>query len=117
MDLSIRVAFNAIDKLTRPVKAASKAVSGLSDSLKKTQNAVKDLDKQAASFDRLRSQANDTAQKINRAKREFNGLNQTVREGGQLTDAQAAHLENLRGKLSRLTQTYSQQTAKLREAA
>ncbi|CAI2468974.1 Phage-related minor tail protein [Serratia ficaria] len=117
MDLSIRVAFSAIDKLTRPVNAASKAVGGLSDTLKKTQNAVKDLDKQAASFDRLRSQANDTAQKINRAKREFNGLNQTVREGGQLTDAQAAHLENLRGKLSRLTQTYGQQTAKLREAS
>ncbi|CAI0716659.1 phage tail tape measure protein, TP901 family, core region [Serratia liquefaciens] len=117
MDLSIRVAFSAIDKLTRPVNAASKAVGGLSDSLKKTQSAVKDLDKQAASFDRLRTQANDTAQKINRAKREFNGLNQTVREGGQLTDAQAAHLENLRGKLSRLTQTYSLQTAKLREAS
>lgn len=117
MDLSIRVAFSAIDKLTRPVKAASKAVSGLSDSLKKTQSAVKDLDKQAASFDRLRTQANDTAQKINRAKREFNGLNQVVREGGQLTDAQAVHLETLRGKLSRLTQTYSLQTAKLREAS
>ncbi|CAI2530711.1 Phage-related minor tail protein [Serratia ficaria] len=117
MDLSIRVAFSAIDKLTRPVNAASKAVGGLSDSLKKTQSAVKDLDKQAASFDRLRAQANDTAQKINRAKREFNGLNQTVREGGQLTDAQAAHLENLRGKLSRLTHTYGQQTTKLREAS
>ncbi|MFP7610156.1 phage tail tape measure protein [Serratia quinivorans] len=117
MDLSIRVAFSAIDKLTRPVKAASKAVSGLSDSLKKTQSAVKDLDKQAASFDRLRTQANDTAQKINRTKREFNGLNQVVREGGQLTDAQAVHLETLRGKLSRLTQTYSLQTAKLREAS
>lgn len=117
MDLSIRVAFSAIDKLTRPVKAASKAVSGLSDSLKKTQSAVKDLDKQAASFDRLRTQANDTAQKINRAKREFNGLNQVVREGGQLTDAQAVHLETLRGKLSRLTQTYSLQSAKLREAS
>lgn len=117
MDLSIRVAFSAIDKLTRPVKAASKAVSGLSDSLKKTQSAVKDLDKQAASFDRLRTQANDTAQKINRTKREFNGLNQVVREGWQLTDTQAAHLETLRGKLSRLTQTYSLQTAKLREAS
>ncbi|MGO2154611.1 MAG: phage tail tape measure protein [Serratia proteamaculans] len=117
MDLSIRVAFSAIDKLTRPVNAASKAVGGLSDSLKKTQSAVKDLDKQAASFDRLRTQANDTAQKINRAKREFTGLNQVVREGGQLTDAQAAHLETLRGKLSRLTQTYSLQTAKLREAS
>ncbi len=117
MDLSIRVAFSAIDKLTRPVNAASKAVGGLSASLKKTQSAVKDLDKQAASFDRLRTQANDTAQKINRTKREFNGLNQVVREGGQLTDAQAAHLEILRGKLSRLTQTYSLQTTKLREAS
>lgn len=117
MDLSIRVAFSAIDKLTRPVNAASKAVGGLSDSLKKTQSAVKDLDKQAASFDRLRTQANDTAQKINRTKREFNGLNQVVREGGQLTDTQAAHLETLRSKLSRLTQTYSLQTTKLREAS
>lgn len=35
MDLSIRVAFSAIDKLTRPVNAASKAIGGLSDSLKK----------------------------------------------------------------------------------
>lgn len=35
MDLSIRVAFSAIDKLTRPVSAASKAIGGLSDSLKK----------------------------------------------------------------------------------
>jgi hypothetical protein len=36
MDLSIRVAFSAIDKLTRPVSAASKAIGGLSDSLKNT---------------------------------------------------------------------------------
>ncbi|MFZ1875073.1 MAG: phage tail tape measure protein [Chania sp.] len=117
MDLNIRVAFSAIDKITRPVKAASKAVSGLSESLKKTQSAVKNLDKQATSFDKLRMQANDTAQKINSAQRAFNGLNQKVREGGQLTEAQAVHLETLRGKLSRLTQTYGQQTAKLREAA
>ena len=36
MDLSIRVAFSAIDKLTRPVNAASKTVGRLSDSLKNT---------------------------------------------------------------------------------
>ena len=45
MDLSIRVAFSAIDKLTRPVSAASKAIGGLSDSLKKTQSSIKDLEK------------------------------------------------------------------------
>ena len=60
MDLSIRVAFSAIDKLTRPVSAASKAIGGLSDSLK-TQSSIKDR-KSASSFDKLRSQANDTAQ-------------------------------------------------------
>ena len=114
MDLSIRVAFSAIDKLTRPVSAASKAIGGLSDSLKKTQSSIKDLEKGAESFDRLRSQANDTAQKLRSTQRAFDGLNQKQREGGQLTEAQAARLETLRNKLSRLTDTYNKQTTQLR---
>ncbi|HFT7132972.1 TPA: phage tail tape measure protein [Klebsiella aerogenes] len=117
MDLSIRVAFSAIDKLTRPVNAASKAIGGLSDSLKKTQSSIKDLEKSAAAFDKLRSQANETAQKLKTTQRAFDGLNQKQREGGQLTEAQAARLESLRGKLSRLTDTYNKQTTQLRAAA
>ncbi|EPY1562620.1 phage tail tape measure protein [Klebsiella michiganensis] len=116
MDLSIRVAFSAIDKLTRPVSAASKAIGGLSDSLKKTQSSIKDLEKGAASFDKLRSQANDTAQKLRNTQRAFDGLNQKQREGGRLTEAQTARLETLRGKLSRLTDTYNKQTTQLRAA-
>lgn len=116
MDLSIRVAFSAIDKLTRPVSAASKAIGGLSDSLKKTQSSIKDLEKSASSFDRLRAQANDTALKLRNTQRAFDGLNQKQREGGQLTEAQTARLETLRGKLSRLTDTYNKQTTQLRSA-
>ncbi|MDS7849867.1 phage tail tape measure protein [Klebsiella michiganensis] len=116
MDLSIRVAFSAIDKLTRPVSAASKAIGGLSDSLKKTQSSIKDLEKSASSFDRLRSQANDTALKLRNTQRAFDGLNQKQREGGQLTEAQTARLETLRNKLSRLTDTYNKQTTQLRAA-
>ncbi|HBX8286959.1 TPA: phage tail tape measure protein [Klebsiella pneumoniae] len=116
MDLSIRVAFSAIDKLTRPVSAASKAIGGLSDSLKKTQSSIKDLEKGAASFDKLRSQANDTALKLRSTQRAFDGLNQKQREGGQLTEAQTARLETLRNKLSRLTDTYNKQTTQLRSA-
>ena len=116
MDLSIRVAFSAIDKLTRPVSAASKAIGGLSDSLKKTQSSIKDLEKSASSFDKLRSQANDTAQKLRNTQRAFDGLNQKQREGGQLTEAQTARLETLRNKLSRLTDTYNKQTTQLRSA-
>ncbi|HCB1193910.1 TPA: phage tail tape measure protein [Klebsiella pneumoniae] len=116
MDLSIRVTFSAIDKLTRPVSAASKAIGGLSDSLKKTQSSIKDLEKSASSFDKLRSQANDTAQKLRSTQRAFDGLNQKQREGGQLTEAQTARLETLRNKLSRLTDTYNKQTTQLRSA-
>lgn len=116
MDLSIRVAFSAIDKLTRPVSAASKAIGGLSDSLKKTQSSIKDLEKSASSFDRLRSQANDTALKLRNTQRAFDGLNQKQREGGQLTEAQTARLETLRNKLSRLTDTYNKQTTQLHAA-
>ncbi|WP_371337821.1 phage tail tape measure protein [Klebsiella quasipneumoniae] len=116
MDLSIRVAFSAIDKLTRPVSAASKAIGGLSDSLKKTQSSIKDLEKSASSFDKLRSQANDTAQKLRSTQRAFDGLNQKQREGGQLTEAQTTRLEALRNKLSRLTDTYNKQTTQLRSA-
>lgn len=116
MDLSIRVAFSAIDKLTRPVSAASKAIGGLSDSLKKTQSSIKDLEKSASSFDKLRSQANDTALKLRKTQRAFDGLNQKQREGGQLTEAQTARLETLRNKLSRLTDTYNKQTTQLRAA-
>ncbi|HHN8615096.1 TPA: phage tail tape measure protein, partial [Klebsiella quasipneumoniae] len=116
MDLSIRVAFSAIDKLTRPVSAASKAIGGLSDSLKKTQSSIKDLEKSASSFDKLRSQANDTAQKLRSTQRAFDGLNQKQREGGQLTEAQTARLETLRNKISRLTDTYNKQTTQLRAA-
>ncbi|EMX9850967.1 phage tail tape measure protein [Klebsiella michiganensis] len=116
MDLSIRVAFSAIDKLTRPVSAASKAIGGLSGSLKKTQSSIKDLEKSASSFDKLRSQANDTAQKLRSTQRAFDGLNQKQREGGQLTEAQTTRLETLRNKLSRLTDTYNKQTTQLRSA-
>lgn len=100
MDLSIRVAFSAIDKLTRPVSAASKAIGGLSDSLKKTQSSIKDLEKGAASFDKLRSQANDTAQKLRNTQRAFDGLNQKQREGGQLTEAQTARRNAARQALA-----------------
>ncbi|MCW9529443.1 phage tail tape measure protein, partial [Klebsiella grimontii] len=102
--------------LTRPVSAASKAIGGLSDSLKKTQSSIKDLEKSASSFDRLRAQANDTALKLRNTQRAFDGLNQKQREGGQLTEAQATRLETLRNKLSRLTETYNKQTTQLRAA-
>ncbi|MFT8211160.1 MAG: hypothetical protein ACMZI0_12395 [Symbiopectobacterium sp.] len=45
--LDIRFAFSVIDRLTRPVNAARQGAGGLSESLKKTQAAINDLDKQS----------------------------------------------------------------------
>lgn len=113
--LDIRVAFSAIDKFTRPVNAARNSAGGLSESIKKTQAAIKSLESQSTSFQKLRNSTNDTAQKLNKAQREAAGLSQRLKETGTLSDAQRAKLDGLRTKITTLSTAYSAQTAKLRE--
>ncbi|PWC09673.1 phage tail tape measure protein [Brenneria roseae subsp. americana] len=115
--LDIRVAFSAIDKFTRPVNAARNSAGGLSESIKKTQAAIKSLESQSTSFQKLRNSTNDTAQKLNKAQREAAGLSQRLKETGTLSDAQRAKLDSLRTKITTLSTAYSAQTAKLREGA
>ena len=74
-DLNIRVAFSAIDKLTRPVNAARNSVGGLSESLKKTQSSIKDLETQSQAFNRLNERVKKTAQQLTTTQRAFDGLN------------------------------------------
>lgn len=115
--LNIRVAFSAIDKLTRPVNAARQSAGGLSESLKKTQSGIKDLDSQSRTFNRLRDSVQKTSRKIDETSRAFNGLNQAQRDGAQLTDKQKAHMAALAAKLERLNATRTQEMVKLRAAS
>lgn len=115
--LNIRVAFSAIDKLTRPVNAARQSAGGLSESLKKTQSSIKDLDSQSRTFNRLRDSVQKTSRKIDDASRTLEGLNQAQREGTQLTDKQKAHMAALAAKLERLNSTRTQEMVKLRAAS
>jgi TP901 family phage tail tape measure protein len=115
--LNIRVAFSAIDKLTRPVNAARQSAGGLSESLKKTQSSIKDLDSQSRTFNRLRDSVQKTSRKIDDASRTLEGLNQTQREGTQLTDKQKAHMAALAAKLERLNSARTQEMVKLRAAS
>ena len=71
--LNIRVAFSAIDKLTRPVNAARQSAGVLSESLKKTQSSIKDLDSQSRTFNRLRDSVQKTSRKIDDASRTLEG--------------------------------------------
>lgn len=115
--LNIRVAFSAIDKLTRPVNAARQSAGGLSESLKKTQSSIKDLDSQSRTFNRLRDSVQKTSRKIDEASRTLEGLNQAQREGTQLTDKQKAHMAALAAKLERLNSARTQEIVKLRAAS
>lgn len=115
--LNIRVAFSAIDKLTRPVNAARQSAGGLSESLKKTQSSIKDLDSQSRTFNRLRDSVQKTSRKIDDVSRTLEGLNQAQREGTQLTDKQKAHMAALAAKLERLNSARTQEMVKLRAAS
>lgn len=116
-DLNIRVAFSAIDKLTRPVSAARNSVGGLSESLKKTQSSIKDLETQSQAFNRLNERVKKTSQQITTTQRAFDGLNKAQKNGTVLTDAQRERMTALAAKLDRLNASRSQETAKLQQAS
>ncbi len=116
-DLNIRVAFSAIDKLTRPVNAARNSVGGLSESLKKTQSSIKDLETQSQAFNRLNERVKKTSQQLATTQRAFDGLNKAQKTGTVLTDAQHERMTALAAKLDRLNSSRSQETAKLQQAS
>lgn len=115
--LNIRVAFSAIDKLTRPVNAARLSAGGLSESLKKTQARIKDLESQSRTFTRLRDSVQKTSRQIDKTSRAYDGLNKAQKDGTQLTDKQRQHMAALAAKLERLNTTRTQEMVKLRAAS
>ncbi|WP_269975646.1 phage tail tape measure protein [Dickeya lacustris] len=112
--LDIRVAFSAIDRLTRPVNAARQSAGGLSESLKRTQAAIKDLDNQSRTFNRLRDSVQKTSRTIDETSRSLNALKQAQQSGTVLTDRQREHMAALAAKLERLNITRDQEMVKLR---
>ncbi|MEF2459499.1 phage tail tape measure protein [Klebsiella pneumoniae] len=117
MDLSVRVAFSAIDKLTRPVSAASKAIGGLSDSLKQTQSSIKEVERQSAAFNRMRDSVKKTSRTIDDTTRTLEGLKQAQRSGATLTDKQRQQMTDLAAKLDRLKVRRDKETESLRGAS
>lgn len=116
-DLSIRVAFSAIDKLTRPVNAARNSVGGLSESLKKTQSSIKDLDTQSQAFTRLSERVKKTSQQLATTQRAFDGLNKAQKDGTVLTDAQRERMTALAAKIDRLSASRLKETTSLHLAS
>ncbi|HDX8804425.1 phage protein [Klebsiella pneumoniae] len=116
-NLDIRVAFSAVDRFTRPVNAARQSAGGLSDSLRKTQSTLKGLDKSTATFQRMTAAVSKTDRSISRARTRFDGLSETQRKNGTLTERQQTLMTRLGERLDRLSAKRVTEVARLRESA
>lgn len=116
-NLDIRVAFSAVDRFTRPVNAARQSAGGLSDSLRKTQSTLKGLDKSTAAFQRMTAAVSKTDRSISRARTRFEGLSETQRKNGTLTERQQTLMTRLGERLDRLSAKRVTEVVRLRESA
>ncbi len=116
-NLDIRVAFSAVDRFTRPVNAARQSAGGLSDSLRKTQSTLKGLDKSTATFQRMTAAVSKTDRSVSRARTRFEGLSETQRKNGTLTERQQTLMTRLGERLDRLSAKRVTEVARLRESA
>ncbi|MEK9241348.1 phage tail tape measure protein, partial [Escherichia coli] len=103
--LDIRVAFSAVDRLTRPAENARRLMGQFGDSIQRTQGAIKNLERQARSFERPRDAVSKADAGIVKARRQLNALNQLQRTGTVLSEKQQKLMQQLSTRLERLNES------------
>ncbi|WDC31217.1 phage tail tape measure protein [Escherichia albertii] len=113
--LDIRVAFSAVDRLTRPAENARRLMGQLGDSIQRTQGAIKNLERQARSFERARDAVSKADAGIVKARRQLNALHQLQRTGTVLSEKQQRLMQHLSTRLERLNESRTREIQKMRE--
>ncbi|ENL7174747.1 phage tail tape measure protein [Escherichia coli] len=113
--LDIRVAFSAVDRLTRPAENARRLMGQFGDSIQRTQGAIKNLERQARSFERARDAVSKADAGILKARRQLNALNQLQRTGTVLSEKQQKLMQQLSTRLERLNESRTREIQKMRE--
>lgn len=113
--LDIRVAFSAVDRLTRPAENARRLMGQFGDSIQRTQGAIKNLERQARSFERARDAVSKADAGIVKARRQLNALNQLQRTGTVLSEKQQKLMLQLSTRLERLNESRTREIQKMRE--
>ncbi|EFD3046760.1 TPA: phage tail tape measure protein [Escherichia coli] len=113
--LDIRVAFSAVDRLTRPAENARRLMGQFGDSIQRTQGAIKNLERQARSFERARDAVGKADAGILKARRQLNTLNQLQRTGTVLSEKQQKLMQQLSTRLERLNESRTREIQKMRE--
>ncbi|EEV1752474.1 phage tail tape measure protein [Escherichia coli] len=113
--LDIRVAFSAVDRLTRPAENVRRLMGQFGDSIQRTQGAIKNLERQARSFERARDAVSKADAGIVKARRQLNALNQLQRTGTVLSEKQQKLMQQLSTRLERLNESRTREIQKMRE--
>ncbi|MBA5632369.1 phage tail tape measure protein [Escherichia coli] len=113
--LDIRVAFSAVDRLTRPAENARRLMGQFGDSIQRTQGAIKNLERPARSFERARDAVSKADAGIVKARRQLNALNQLQRTGTVLSEKQQKLMQQLSTRLERLNESRTREIQKMRE--
>ena len=113
--LDIRVAFSAVDRLTQPAENARRLMGQFGDSIQRTQGAIKNLERQARSFERARDAVGKADAGILKARRQLNTLNQLQRTGTVLSEKQQKLMQQLSTRLERLNESRTREIQKMRE--
>ncbi|OSN07203.1 phage tail tape measure protein [Lonsdalea britannica] len=111
--LNIRVAFDAVNKLTSPASAAQKSAAALASQIRDTQSSLKGMERNAASFDRLSRASEKTARQLSEAKNKAKALRDSFGPAKQRTDEQTAALKQQSEAIRQLTRAQNEERAKL----
>ncbi|HDC4352257.1 TPA: phage tail tape measure protein, partial [Enterobacter cloacae] len=109
-NLRLQVILNAVDKLTRPFRAAQASSKELATALQTTRNSLKELNKQAGRIDefrKTRSQLAITATNLSAAREEAAKLATQFAATNRPTAAQAKLFSQAKNRVQELQQTYN----------
>ncbi|HGV3579811.1 TPA: phage tail tape measure protein, partial [Escherichia coli] len=101
--------------LTRPAENARRLMGQFGDSIQRTQGAIKNLERQARSFERARDAVSKADAGILKARRQLNALNQLQHTGTVLSEKQQKLMQQLSTRLERLNESRTREIQKMRE--
>ncbi|MDZ9007200.1 phage tail tape measure protein [Escherichia coli] len=103
-NLNIRVAFSALNNMSRPVNAARQSAAALASRINQTKTSIKGLERQATSFDRLTAANKKTTEQLAQAKEQARQMAAAYGPLRQRSAEQVAALNQQRAAIRQLTQ-------------
>ncbi|HED1231588.1 TPA: phage tail tape measure protein [Citrobacter freundii] len=103
-NLNIRVAFSALNNMSRPVNAARQSAAALASQINQTKTSIKGLERQATSFDRLTAANKKTTEQLAQAKEQARQMAAAYGPLRQRSTEQVAALNQQRAAIRQLTQ-------------